>query len=94
MGDVSWKVPTGGFIAATWVPGTPPHSWQAVAAGGMSIGQKGMTLAASTLALTAIKLLAEPQLIKQAKAEFDERSSATTYETLLGDRSPALDYRD
>ena len=26
---------------ATWVPGTAAHSWQAVAAGGMSIGAKG-----------------------------------------------------
>src|SRR5882672_2971080 len=34
VGDVSWAVPTAQFFAATWVPGTPPHSWQAVAAGG------------------------------------------------------------
>ena len=34
VGDVSWVVPTIGFRTATWVPGTPAHSWQAVAAGG------------------------------------------------------------
>ena len=45
VGDVSWLVPTVGFTTATWVPGTPAHSWQAVAAGGMSIGHKGMGLA-------------------------------------------------
>ena len=33
MGDVSWAVPTVQMTTATWVPGTPAHSWQAVAAG-------------------------------------------------------------
>ncbi len=94
VGDVSWQVPTAGLRAATWVPGTPPHSWQAVAAGGMSIGKKGMTLAASTLALTAIKLFEQPAVIEEAKAEFDRRASEVEYEALLGDRKPALNYRD
>ena len=34
VGDISWLVPTAGARIATWVPGTPAHSWQAVAAGG------------------------------------------------------------
>lgn len=46
VGDVSYTVPTVGMRAATWVPGTPAHSWQAVAAGGTSIGTKGMMVAA------------------------------------------------
>ncbi|HKB89356.1 MAG TPA: amidohydrolase, partial [Opitutaceae bacterium] len=28
VGDVSWTVPTVGLVTATWVPGTPAHSWQ------------------------------------------------------------------
>ena len=60
MGDVSWRVPTVQMTAATWVPGTPAHSWQAVAAGGMSIGAKGMMVAAKTMALTAIDLMSNP----------------------------------
>ena len=31
VGDVSYTVPTVGLWAATWIPGTPAHSWQAVA---------------------------------------------------------------
>src|SRR5207249_1896019 len=46
VGDVSWVAPTTGFTTACWVPGTPAHSWQAVAAGGTSIGRQGMQLAA------------------------------------------------
>jgi len=41
VGDVSWVVPTVGLRTSTWVPGTAPHSWQAIAAGGTSIGTKG-----------------------------------------------------
>ena len=42
VGDVSWLVPTAGVSAATWVPGTSAHTWQAVAAGGTDIGFNGM----------------------------------------------------
>ena len=31
VADVSWKAPTVEFNTATWVLGTPAHSWQAVA---------------------------------------------------------------
>ncbi|WP_036384795.1 amidohydrolase [Muricauda sp. MAR_2010_75] len=93
-GDVSWNVPMAAVRAATWVPGTPPHSWQAVAAGGTSIGFKGMMVAAKTMALSAIDLYNSPEVLEKAKAEFEERRGADfTYEALLGDRKPALDYR-
>ncbi|CAE7835011.1 abgB [Symbiodinium necroappetens] len=69
VGDVSWLVPTVGFNTATWVPGTPAHSWQAVAAGGMSIGHKGMLLASRLLAKTAVDLMQDPQTIAAARAE-------------------------
>ena len=95
VGDVSFVVPTVGFRTATWVPGTSAHSWQAVAAGGTSIGSKGMMVAAKTLTLTAINLFQEPDLVKKAKAEFQKRRGADfKYIPLLGDRAPALNYRD
>ena len=95
VGDVSWNVPTIGMTAATWVPGTPAHSWQAVACDGTEIGTKGMMVAAKTMALTAIDLFTDPSLLTKAKAEFDhERGSDFKYVPLLGDRKPALNYRD
>ncbi|MEI9920825.1 MAG: amidohydrolase [Bacteroidota bacterium] len=94
VGDVSWVVPTAGLSVATWVPGTPAHSWQAVAAGGMSIGNKGMMVAAKTLAGTAIDLFSDPKLIEEAWKEFKERRPVDfKYSALVGDRKPALDYR-
>jgi aminobenzoyl-glutamate utilization protein B len=94
MGDVSWRVPTVQLSAATWVPGTPAHSWQAVAAGGTSIGAKGMLVAAKTMALTAMDLFTDPSHIQKARAEFDQRRGAGfVYSTRIGTRKPPLDYR-
>ena len=95
VGDVSFAVPTAGLRAATWVPGTPAHSWQAVAAGGTSIGEKGMMVAAKTLALTAMQLMDDAAFRSQIKKEFIEtRGAEFKYIPLLGDREPALNYRN
>ena len=93
VGDVSWVVPTTEFYAATWVPGTPPHTWQAVAASGTSIGHKGMLVAAKTLALTLIDLLEDPQHVAKARAEFERSTAGRKYAARIGDRPPPLDYR-
>lgn len=95
VGDVSWTVPTVGLSAATWIPGTPAHSWQAVACGGTEIGIKGLMVAAKTMSLTAIDLFTDPTLIVKAKEEFVKaRGNDFQYKPLLGDRKPALNYRD
>jgi aminobenzoyl-glutamate utilization protein B len=94
MGDVSWVVPTVQLSAATWVPGVAAHSWQAVATGGMSIGAKGMMVAAKTIALTVTDLLVDRATLAKAKAELLERRGPEwRYATALGTRAPALDYR-
>ncbi len=94
VADVSWTVPTGGVRTATWVPGTSAHSWHAIAAGGTPIGDKGMVVAAKTLAMTAIDLFTRPELVVAAKAEHASRiPEGWVYEPLLGDRAPPLDYR-
>jgi len=94
VGDVSYIVPTVGLSAATWVPGTPAHSWQAVACGSTDIAVKGMIVAAKTMAFTAIDLFLDPALIKKAKDELITLKGNYQYEALLGDRKPALNYRD
>jgi len=94
VGDVSYNVPTVGISTATWVPGTPAHSWQAVACGGTDIGVKGMMVAAKALANMGIELLHNPGLIDAAKKEFVVKKGNYQYKALLGDREPALNYRD
>ncbi|QYH37539.1 amidohydrolase [Algoriphagus sp. NBT04N3] len=94
VGDVSWLVPTAGLNVATWVPGTSAHTWQAVAAGGTSIGQKGMMIAAKTLALTASDIFKNPKVTAEAQAELKRRQGeGFKYDALVGDRTAPLDYR-
>ncbi|HEY4334803.1 MAG TPA: amidohydrolase [Puia sp.] len=94
VGDVSYTVPTVGLEAATWVAGTPAHSWQAAACGGTEIGTKGMMVAAKTMVLTAMDCFLNPGLIARAKEEFRKDKGDYEYKALLGDRKPALNYRD
>ncbi len=95
VGDVSWMVPTVGLSTATWVASTPGHSWQAIAAGGTSMGTKGMMVAAKTMLGTAIDLFTDADLLNKAKEEYKSTIGAGfSYEALLGDRKPALNYRD
>ena len=95
VGDVSWVVPQAGLRTATWVPGTAAHSWQAVSAGGHSIGLKGTKLAAQVLADTAKDLFVDPAIIDLAEDEYKERVGKNfQYFPLLGDRDPPLNYRN
>lgn len=95
VGDVSWVVPTAGLSTATWVPGIPAHSWQAVACDGMSVGFKGMMVAAKTIALTAQEIFQNSSVIQLATDELNKSRGGTgfKYESLAGDRKAPLDYR-
>jgi aminobenzoyl-glutamate utilization protein B len=94
-GDVSWNVPTIGFRTATFVPGVVAHTWQAAASSGMSIGQKGMIVAAKALAATGADLFADRQLISDAKADFRKQMNGHTYESVIPEyQKPLLGYRN
>jgi aminobenzoyl-glutamate utilization protein B len=94
VGDVSWLVPTAGFTSACWVPGTSAHSWQAVAAGGTTIGRKGMNLAARVLAASAWDLMVAPGTLQEAQAEQARRLGIRRYKSLMQPgQKPPLDYR-
>jgi aminobenzoyl-glutamate utilization protein B len=94
VGDITWVVPTVGLGTATWVPGVPPHSWQAVATGSMGIGLKAMLNAAKTISMTGIDLFNNPAQLDQAKMELNEKAGAGfQYKSLIGERLPPLDYR-
>jgi aminobenzoyl-glutamate utilization protein B len=94
-GDVSWNVPTIGFGAATFVPGVAAHTWQAAACAGMSIGQKGMVVAAKALAITGIDLFTNPQMVADAKADFRKQMQGKTYKSAIPEgQKPPVNYRD
>lgn len=94
-GDVSWTVPMASISAATFVPGVPAHSWQSAACAGMSIGRKGMLVAAKSLVLTAMDLFTDPKQVEAAKASFEKRRAGFEYRSRVpADGKPPLTYRD
>ena len=95
VADISWIVPTAQFSAATWVPGAPAHSWQSTACSGMSIGRKGMVVAAKTLALSAVDLFSDPKLVESVRASFNKRRTGQEYKSRVpASQKPPLNYRD
>ena len=83
VGDVSWLTPTAQFTTATWVSGSPGHSWQNVSIGRTSIAHKGMLQAAKVLAGTAWDLMTNPALLEKAREEFAV-SAAEGYDCPIG----------
>jgi len=70
----------------------PGHSWQETATSGMSIGHKGMILAAKTLALTGIELLTNPDELRKAREEFEAKTKGFAYRSPLPPgKGPPLD---
>ena len=50
-------------------------------------------VSAKTMAMTVIDIFRDPSIAEKAKIELDKRRGSNfTYEPILGDRAPALDY--
>jgi hypothetical protein len=61
----------------------------------MSIGQRGMVVAAKALAITGIDLFTNLQLVADAKADFRKQMQGKTYKSAISEgQKPPLDYRD
>jgi len=92
VGDVSWQMPTVEFDTATWVLGTPGHSWQNVTQSKSGLGHKSLLFSAKVMAGTALDLLANEKLVLKAKEEFKRRMRDRKYKSPLApDDKPPLD---
>ena len=69
VGDVGYATPTVMFHVATACLGNVGHSWQNTAFACSGIGMKGMLRAAEVMTLSAIRTMAQPELIRKAKEE-------------------------
>lgn len=85
VGDVGHIVPTTFYKTACYNIAAPGHSWQVGACVGNSIGQKGMLYGARITALAALKMVANPELVRRAKAEFDRSMRGKVYECMMPD---------
>ena len=79
VGDVTWVTPTGQIGTVCHAVGTPGHSWQITAQGGMSIGHKGMLYAGKVLGDAALQFMQQPELVQKAQAEFKAQIAHTPY---------------
>ncbi|MEM2184416.1 MAG: M20 family metallopeptidase [Candidatus Methanomethylicia archaeon] len=92
VADVSWKTPTVEFGTATWVLGTPGHSWQNVAQSAVGLGHKSLIFAAKTMAATIIDLMTSIELIEEAKKEHKNRLRGRVYKSPIPpDHKPPID---
>ena len=72
--DVSWVVPTVQLHIGTSVVGTPAHSWQNVANNRGTFAKKAMLFAGKVVAGTLMRLIDDPALVEQAKAEHHDKT--------------------
>ncbi len=92
VSDVSWNTPTMEFGTATYVLGTPGHSWQNTAMSGMSIGHKSLVFASKVMATSALDLMTKPALLKAAKDELARRLAGRSYRSPVPpEAKPPLD---
>lgn len=90
VGDISWVVPEITLVATTAPANTAWHGWSVVACGGMSIGHKGMVLAAKSLGMTIVDLFENEQLRKDVRAEFETRRNGHVHKAYIPDGPPPL----
>jgi aminobenzoyl-glutamate utilization protein B len=83
-------VPTLSFTVTTAPKDVPWHAWPVVAAGGMSIGHKGLVLAAKTLAASAIDLYEQPAALQEVRDDFVARKGDVVYRAYIPDGPPPL----
>ncbi len=90
VADVSWNVPTLHLSVTTAAFEAPWHAWPVVAAGGMSIGHKGMNYAAKALAATMVDLYENPEARAAIQKEFEESTEGFDYKPYIPEGPPPV----
>lgn len=90
VADVSWNVPTIHLSVTTAAFEAPWHAWPVVAAGGTSIGHKGMNYAAKALASTMVDLYENPEARAAMKKEFEEKTKDFVYNPYIPEGPPPV----
>lgn len=83
VGDVSQAAPCAQISTACFAQGTPNHTWMIVAQAAAPLGNKAAFHAGKVIGATAIDLIDDPALVKEAKDEFNRRTKGVKYVSLL-----------
>lgn len=73
-GEISWRVPLG-RVNWAYPPEVPIHHWAWTALSGHAASSPGPLMASEALAIAAVRLLSEPELVERAQAELRERTA-------------------
>ncbi|MBK9167056.1 MAG: amidohydrolase [Bryobacterales bacterium] len=83
IAEVAWNMPTIVLNYPGNIPGTIGHHWSSGIAMATPIAHKGATAGAKAQALTALDLLARPDLMQQARAYFAEQTKDRKWQSLI-----------
>lgn len=95
VADVSWVTPLIYLRVPTLAAGTIGHHWTVTAQGKGPVAHKGLHIAARLMADTCLDMLENPQLIEDAKKEFEKQLNGQKYEEVClipKDKKPAAIY--
>lgn len=93
IGDVSWQMPTITVRYPANIPQLPGHHWSNAIAMATPIAHKGVVAGAKVVAMTALDLLTNPELLAASKAYFrDVQNKDQQYIAFIGkDDTPQID---
>ncbi|TFH33090.1 MAG: M20/M25/M40 family metallo-hydrolase, partial [Bacteroidia bacterium] len=83
VGEVTLVAPTASLRFPGGVPGAISHHWSAVSSYYGPAAWKGLNAGAKVMAGAALDLLTRPELLENAKKEFNEYSAEHPYKSLL-----------
>jgi aminobenzoyl-glutamate utilization protein B len=86
--EMSWFAPFASLLTATRGVGNMSHNWSTVAFGSTSIAKKGYMVAVKTLALTGLDILQNPEILKEAKAEWVQKMAGRAHKPLYPPGNP------
>lgn len=92
VGDVSWITPIAMLNTACEASGAVGHDWTITATVGMSIGHKGMLHAAKIMALAAMDVISNSEVLKKAQNEFQAQTGGRKYQCPIPADVPAPKY--
>ena len=84
-------MPTAQLTMATATLGTASHTWQMTAHGNTEIAHKAMLAAGEIMALSGIRLLEEPDVLKKAREEWLEETGGVYECPIPKEIKPRLD---
>lgn len=83
VGDVSQIAPCAQLSTACYAQGTPNHTWMVVSQAAAPLANKAALHAGKIMGATAIDFIEHPELIAEAKKEFEHRTQGKKYVSLL-----------